>query len=85
VQHRTIPDAVPDGGVRNVQNGSQFLSREMPDEAGICFLYRYGENAPNLVQSRRHPILDEPHEGLDRREASVSRPSAVHAGCFEVI
>jgi hypothetical protein len=62
MKHCSITNAVSVDWVWGVQDGLHFLSREVSDKAGIGFLCWDGQNAPDLLQSRRHAILHIAHE-----------------------
>jgi hypothetical protein len=85
VQHCAITNADPANWIRSIQNGLHFLRREVPDEAHVRFLGRNRQDAANLFERRRHPILYVPHERFDRCEPDVSGTSTVSARCFQVI
>lgn len=57
----------------------------MPHEARLGLLHRDGEDALNLLHRRRHAILDEVHERLDRCETHVAGTGAVGACRLEVV
>jgi hypothetical protein len=62
VQHGTVPDAGPIGGLGRVQKRLDLVGREMAHQTRIGLLHRNRENASNLLQSRRQAMLHEVHE-----------------------
>jgi len=57
----------------------------MPHQARLGLLHRDSENALNLLHRRRHAILHEVHERLDRRETHIAGTGAVGAGRLKVV
>jgi hypothetical protein len=48
VKHGAIPDAVPVGGFRGIQDGLHLFNCEVPDKARIGFLCWNRQNTPDL-------------------------------------
>ena len=85
MQHRPIAHAIPAFRVRGVENCLHFLWSQVSDEPCDRLFGRDCQDASNLVGSRRLTKLKEVHEGLDGREAYVSRAGAVASRGLEVI
>ncbi len=57
MQHGAVPQPVPPVRHGCVQDRLHLLDRQVPDQAGICFLERDGQGAPDMLEGGRLAIF----------------------------
>ena len=84
MQHRPVPDTLPGRGIRGIQQRLDFLADEIGHQARTGFLERYRQNATDLFERRRLPVLKEVKEGFYRRQPHVACLGRVPAYVLQI-
>lgn len=85
VQHGSITDARPVNRLGCIEQRLDLLRGQVPHQARVGLLRRYGEDALDLFQCRRRAILHKVHERLDRSKTYVAGARAVAPGRLEMV
>jgi hypothetical protein len=85
VEHGSISDAEPSGGVGSIQNCAVLAAIQGSNHGTARALQWNRENPANLIEKGRHSVLDEPHKGLDGCEARVSSLAGITALFLEMV
>jgi hypothetical protein len=67
-----------------ISTDGHFINAQVVDESRVGFLLGNGQDLVNLLEGRRHSILNEAHEGLDRGQARVACAGSVASFGLEV-
>src|SRR5262249_47878532 len=85
MQQRPVADARSRGRTGRIDQGLDFVGREVRDESQIATLERKCQDATNLIEHGRLAMLEEAEERANRSQADIARRRAVAAGCVQLL
>src|SRR5215472_3872022 len=72
MQHRPISDPIAGRRIGSAKQDLDFLAPQIGNQTSVGPLERDRQNAADLVECRRLPVLEEAEEGLDRRQSNIA-------------
>ena len=84
MQHRSVPDTITRRWIRGIQQRLDFLADEIGHQARTGFLEWYRQNATDLFERPRLPVLKEVKERFYRRQPYVARLWCIPACVLQI-